>query len=457
MTRRTKRALAGVGLALVAVACALGLSGRMLQTFAAPDAPVTEISHQEYQALLHTYVSDDGKVDYERWKDSATDVRRLDAYLSILTHATPETRPELFPAQPDRLAFWMNLYNALVLREILRRWPLASVTDVKINAGSYLSTGKGFFYDVEFQIGGQKMNLYDVENKIIRAQFNDARIHFAINCGSASCPLLRKDAFDAAGLSRQLEEASTQFVNDGKSVGVDEATRQIRMSKIFEWYTDDFVAFARAHGSVAQPTVLDFVLLYAKDPLATRLRAARTRGYAIVFLDYDWNVNQGAAPTAVSSAAPVLAAPRLFGGGLSVPEVELTMFSTRGGTVTPSTHRGKVVLIDFWATFCRPCKASFPRLQALSEKYQARGLVVLGVSEDESPESVVPAFLKETGAMFPIAVDTDQKAARAFKVTAMPTEVLIDRKGVVRFRHEGLGDGELDHIEAELQALLDEN
>ncbi|MDB4998627.1 MAG: hypothetical protein JWM74_6059, partial [Myxococcaceae bacterium] len=289
---RRRRGLAAVAVAAAAgaLACLLGGCGSQVQSFAPPKAPVTQISNTDYQSLLNKYVGDNGKVDYGRWKDNATDIAALDDYLSTLTNATPDTRPDLLRTQTDKLSYWINLYNAVVLREIIRRWPLDSITDVKVNATSFVKSGKGFFYDLEFVIGGQKMNLYDIENKIIRAQFKDARIHFAINCGSSSCPLLRKDAFDADKLEGQLEQASTQFVNDGKNVIVDDAKKQVVLSKIFEWYSDDFVAFTKQRAKLKEAGVVDFALLYAKDPLATKLREAKSKSYRVVYLDYDWNV-----------------------------------------------------------------------------------------------------------------------------------------------------------------------
>ena len=450
-TRRSRwfrglAAVAGVTIA-GAIACALGACGSHVQAFAPPKAPVTAIENRSYQALLDKYVGENGKVDYGRWKDDANDVAALDDYLSNLTNATPDSRPDLFKTQTDKLSYWINLYNAIVLREIIRRWPLASVTDVRVNATSFIKTGKGFFYDLEFVVGGAKMNLYDIENKIIRAQFKDARIHFAINCGSTSCPLLRKDAFDPQKLEGQLQEASTAFVNDGRNVVVDDAKKRVVMSKIFDWYGDDFVAFAKQRGA-KDATVVDFALLYAKEPLRQKLEAARAARWSVDYLDYDWNVNKQDASSAPPKAL-------VEGIGEQVPDAEWKLLD--GGTWRPSSAKGKVVLIDFWATFCKPCKASFPKLQELHAKHAAEGLVIIGIAEDDEPKQVVPAFVKETGATFLIGIDPDQKAAAPpFLVTAMPTELIIDRNGIVRHRHEGMKDGEIDEIVKQVEELLKE-
>lgn len=434
-----------------ALPCATLACGAEVQSFSAPKTPLTEISNADYQSLLEKYVADDGRVDYGKWKDNAADVAALDGYLGALASVSPDSRPDLFRTQTGKLSYWINLYNAIVLREILRRWPLQSVTAVKINPSSFVKSGKGFFYDLEFVVGGETMNLYDIENKIIRAQFKDARIHFAINCGSSSCPLLRRDAFDPEKLESQLEAASTQFVNDGKNVIVDDAKLEVVMSRIFEWYAADFVAFTKSRTNAKEAGVVDFALLYAKEPLSTKLKAAKAKRYRVRFLDYDWNVNKQNGPP-----APVATVASGAGVGKPVPDLELPL-ADGSGTWKPSSAKGKVVLLDFWATFCRPCKESLPKLQALYAKHKDDGLVIVGISEDDEPKQVLPAFLKEAGVEFAVVVDPEQRAAAGpFKVSALPTELIVDRKGIVRHRHEGAKDGAIDEIVKQVEELLGE-
>jgi peroxiredoxin len=117
--------------------------------------------------------------------------------------------------------------------------------------------------------------------------------------------------------------------------------------------------------------------------------------------------------------------------------------------------RGKVVLVDFWGTFCEPCKKSFPKLQDLNTKYSATGLQIVGISEDEAEDKEkIPGFADTYGAKFALGWDADKAIARAFKPETMPSSFLIDKKGVVRYAHVGYHDGEEVQVEKEIQELL---
>lgn len=244
-----------------------------------------------YQALLQKYLSPAGEVRYESWHNSTGDVQALDAILREWTENSPNNHPEKFDNASRRLSYWLNLYNALVIREVIGHWPLESVRDVQPTLLSKVVTLKGFFRDLHFDVGGQRMHLGDIENKVIRAQFKDARIHFALNCGSASCPVLRKSVFDGEDLELQLNEASREFVANENNVRVDHDDKEVLLSKIFKWYRQDFDAHARAEIGDSRATLMDFLLLFAEDGQAEGLGRARAQNYAIRFMDYDWSLN----------------------------------------------------------------------------------------------------------------------------------------------------------------------
>ena len=125
------------------------------------------------------------------------------------------------------------------------------------------------------------------------------------------------------------------------------------------------------------------------------------------------------------------------------------------GSTLPET-KGKVVLVDFWASWCGPCKESFPTLNRLQEKYKDKGLVVIGIGVDDSAAKH-KAFAEKQKAAFPLVHDSAHKAAAFFKPATMPSSYLVDRKGVIRHVHAGfkVGKTEEQYVK-EIEALLAE-
>ena len=117
------------------------------------------------------------------------------------------------------------------------------------------------------------------------------------------------------------------------------------------------------------------------------------------------------------------------------------------------TTPGKVIIVDFWATWCEPCKKSFPKLQELYVKYKASGLEIAEVSVDDEKGGIV-GFAKTYGAKFPIGWDEGHKVADKWKPENMPSTFIVDKKCVVRHVHKGYHDGEIEEIEKEIKELL---
>lgn len=120
-----------------------------------------------------------------------------------------------------------------------------------------------------------------------------------------------------------------------------------------------------------------------------------------------------------------------------------------------AAYQGKVVYLDFWASWCTPCRRSFPWLDGLVREYAGRDLVVIGVNVDQDPE-LAEKFLNETPASFPIVYDPRGELATRFKIVGMPSAVLIDRTGHVRFQHVGFSEKKEDEYETHVQGLLAE-
>jgi peroxiredoxin len=141
--------------------------------------------------------------------------------------------------------------------------------------------------------------------------------------------------------------------------------------------------------------------------------------------------------------------------GNQAPDFSVKAVAGGRGTMSLKSLRGKVVVVDFWGTFCEPCKKSFPKLQDLNTKYGASGLKIIGISEDESDDKdKIPGFADTYGAKFMLGWDADKAIARNYKPETMPSSFIIDKKGVVRYAHVGYHDGEESEVEKEIKELL---
>ncbi len=138
--------------------------------------------------------------------------------------------------------------------------------------------------------------------------------------------------------------------------------------------------------------------------------------------------------------------------GNPAPGFSLQAVNTKGN-VSMSSLEGQVVIIDFWGTFCEPCKKSFPKLQDIYAKYKSSGLTVVGISEDDEKDGIA-AFAGSYGAKFPLVWDESKSVAGKWNPGSMPATFIVDRKGVVRFFHRGFHEGEEVEIEQQVKSLL---
>jgi hypothetical protein len=223
--------------------------------------PPNEFSHQAFDEVLRAHVKD-GVVDYPGMAKDP----RFSLYLDQLSRVDPNA----LPGRQHRLAFWINAYDAFAIEGILDGYsPLTTIGQWR------------YFIGKQHRVGGEPINLYDLEKKLLIPDFREPRIHFAIVCASQSCPKLRSQAFTADRLDAQLEENARAFVNDPTKNRFDRENQVAYLSKIFEWFEPDF----RAHGE----SLLNYVRRYVGDPeLAADLA---TQPYRVEFLEYDWHLN----------------------------------------------------------------------------------------------------------------------------------------------------------------------
>jgi len=232
----------------------------------------TPFTYDIWTTLLAAIVTADGKVDYARLHAERAS---LDAFVAQLGATSPETAPEAFPTDEDRLAYWINAYNAFTLHAILAEYPITSVW--KTRDGQ-------FFQRRRHVAGGRAVSLDDIEHEILRGEFAEPRIHFAINCGSNGCPPMRPQAYEGRGLRDTLRRATEQFLGSDWNCRVDHPARRISISRIFKMYAEDFAGRGGSTNEYRQG-VLRFVAQH------TGLAYDTLRDYEVVYNTYDWGLN----------------------------------------------------------------------------------------------------------------------------------------------------------------------
>jgi len=137
--------------------------------------------------------------------------------------------------------------------------------------------------------------------------------------------------------------------------------------------------------------------------------------------------------------------------GSAAPDFALK--GNSGKNLKLSEHRGEVVMINFWATWCGPCRQELPLLNSLHEKYRKAGFTLLGVNVDDRPDAAL-SMRKKLGITFPVLFDSEKRVSRLYDVNAMPSTVLIDRDGKVRYIHRGYRPGYETRYEEQIKELL---
>jgi hypothetical protein len=248
--------------ALLAVLAAAWLAGcAQLVTVPSPPAPSRAEAEAAWARVLERFAGEDGRVDFRALAASRADLERFVAWIY---ENGPNNRPALFAGRADVLAFHLNAYNALAMYNVLAAGVPRSISEYGIVR---------FFWLREMRIGGERMSLYRYETEVIRP-LGEERVHFALNCMAVHCPRLPRRPFLGATLEADLEREARQFLNEARNVQVEPARRVVRLSEIFGFFPEDFLARA--------PSLIAYVNRYRAQPVPA--------DYAVEFIPYDWTV-----------------------------------------------------------------------------------------------------------------------------------------------------------------------
>jgi len=268
---------------LIAMLSLLVLS---LHLFAAPKADLwtrwqisnpqsqTVIDHAVFQQFLNRYVvSDASSMNLVQYANvTPQDKQALKQYLDSLSRINIDNyNPN------EQLAYWINLYNALTIWVVLQHYPVKSILDINLSG---LFT-RGPWGAKLISVEHIPLSLNDIEHRIIRPIWHDARTHYALNCASYGCPNLNKQVYTGAAIHTMLTKAAITYINSPRGVLIQGNT--LTVSQIYEWYQSDFGGNPQA--------VIHHVMLYANPNLKKQLTTFQTiSGY-----QYDWRLNNAGA------------------------------------------------------------------------------------------------------------------------------------------------------------------
>jgi Protein of unknown function, DUF547 len=244
------------------------------QALAAHQTPMLDVS--DYDRLLRAYVTENGWVDYA---GLARERAGLNRFLEQLATVSPTG----YQRNSDRLAFWINSYNAFTLVDAL---------DTVYGKRHGVREVSGFFDKRKHAVAGEQLTLDEIEKR--GRDLRDPRIHFAIVCASTSCPKLQRFAYSGEKLDSQLEQAARAFLADpNRGLRYDAGRNDLLVSPIFKWYAGDFTGsegslWARAKATVSGSELLDFIAGYAPAEAVQHIRENHPK---LHYFSYDWSLN----------------------------------------------------------------------------------------------------------------------------------------------------------------------
>lgn len=243
-----------------------------------------------YRTVLSERVNDKGLVDYRALK---ADRRDLDRYVSSLAGLDPKS----YEAWKDgeKIAFWINAYNALTLKAIVDHYPIKKgglVSGLRFPESSIRQI-PGVWDELSHPIMGKPMTLDQIEHEILRKQFDEPRIHMALVCAAMGCPPLRNEPYWGDRLDEQLTDQTRKLFSDSRQFRIDRKDGTVYLSSIFKWFGEDFARKYSTNGlqqvGANLRPVVNFASRHAGPADAEYLK---TREYSVAFLDYDWSLNE---------------------------------------------------------------------------------------------------------------------------------------------------------------------
>lgn len=240
-----------------------------------PEA-VFDPAYTNYALILDDVVKG-RRVDYASLKASQAELEKVVAAFGALD-------PDTLAAMKDeeKIAFYINAYNAITLLSITERYPLKSIKDIS-----------GVWNKRKWRVAGQQLTLDDIEHKRLRKDFSEPRIHFAVNCASIGCPPLAPVPYRPETLAGQLDSSCRAYFSDSALTHLDRGSHTLHTSKIFDWFGSDFKSFppdpsANSALSKKEKSIVSFIASFLIEEKAADLLA---QTQSLKYLSYDWGLN----------------------------------------------------------------------------------------------------------------------------------------------------------------------
>lgn len=250
------------------------------------NASANDFDYSSYAEVLKRTV-ENGLVDYSSIKN---DPGLLNEFMVQLESVNADNFAEW--TVNEQTAFWINAYNAVTLYGIVLHYPIeygGIIARLRFPQSSIRQIGK--FWDTVFvKVMGRDVTLNDIEHEILRKQYDDPRIHFALVCASIGCPDLINVIYDPESLDEQLDQVSEMFLQQDKGMVLDRDANRLNLSSIFEWYAEDFLLPANKLGDYNddERRIINFVIRYISESDRKYIIDQKPD---VRYLDYDWSLN----------------------------------------------------------------------------------------------------------------------------------------------------------------------
>lgn len=264
---------------------AVGVSGQKVFKFS------EQSFYSLYDEFLKEYIESDGQLVYS---GITANPRVLDKFLAVIENFPKEVFDEL--GEQQKIAFWINTYNAFMIKVVADHFPIKKYGVPKLNQNFPANSVRqipGAWNGIKRIIMGKVLTLQDIEQNILRKEFNEPRIHLALVKASKSSPVLLSEPYMGSTLEAQLSEQSKAFLRDPSRFFIEKEDRKIRLSPIFDWYSKDFSRKYPLKGGFNRypkeyASVLQFISRYVSDEDAEFLEK---KAIKVFYLEYDWRLN----------------------------------------------------------------------------------------------------------------------------------------------------------------------